>query len=197
MFDALTAFVPGRVVNWWLAMRGKNAMHKVPPWFVRSRYNPLISRRDYMVPARERWRDQQLLGTSGSTIMMDADATVAAMAGVTIRRPLPTSISGSSFSVYGEVKFPLLQWKALARQALRGVIPDEILDRPKKTLFNDHVMRQIDYATLERLLVRPRHRLDGVNYEVLAERIERREMTFHEWIRARDLARIHSFLNAW
>ena len=62
-------------------------------------------------------------------------------------------------------------------------ILDEILDRPKKTLFNDHVMRQIDYATLERLLVRPRHRLDGVNYEVLAERIERREMTFHEWIR--------------
>jgi asparagine synthase (glutamine-hydrolysing) len=198
VFDALTAFVPGRVVNWWLAMRGKNAMHKVPPWFVRSRYNPLISRRDYMVPARQRWRDQQLLGTSGSTIMMDADATVAAMAGVTIRRPLADVDLWEFFlSLRGEVKFPLLQWKALARQALRGVIPDEILDRPKKTLFNDHVMRQIDYPTLERLLVKPRHRLDGVNYEVLAERIERREMTFHEWIRARDLARIHSFLNAW
>ena len=124
MFDALTAFVPGRVVNWWLAMRGKNAMHKVPPWFVRSRYNPLISRRDYMVPARERWRDQQLLGTSGSTIMMDADATVAAMAGVTIRRPLADVDLWEFFlSLRGEVKFPLLQWKALARQALRGVIP--------------------------------------------------------------------------
>ena len=155
MFDALTAFVPGRVVNWWLAMRGKNAMHKVPR-FVRSRYNPLISGRDYMVPARERWRDQQLLGTSGSTIMMDADATVAAMAGVTIRRPLADVDLWEFFlSLRGEVKFPLLQkWKALARQALRGVIPDEILDRPKKTLFNDHVMRQIDYATLERLLGR-------------------------------------------
>jgi hypothetical protein len=95
------------------------------------------------------------------------------------------------------VKFPFLQWKALARQALRGVIPDEILDRKDKTFFNDHVMRQIDYPTLERLLVRPRHRLDGVNYEILAERITRRELDFHEWMRARDLARIHAFLNAW
>ena len=30
VFDALTAFV-GRVVNWWLAMRGKNAMHRCRP----------------------------------------------------------------------------------------------------------------------------------------------------------------------
>ena len=100
-------------------------------------------------------------------------------------------------SLPSEVKYPVLQWKPLARTALRGVIPDEIIDRKKKTLFDDHVMRQIDYATLERLLVRPRHRLNGVNYERLAERIARREMTFHEWIRARELARIHAFLSAW
>lgn len=198
VLEAMTAFVPGRAINWWLAMRGRNAMHKVPPWLARSRYNPWISRRDYMVPARERWRDQQLLGTAGSTIMMDADATIAAMAGVTIRRPLADVDLWEFFlSLRAEVKFPMLRWKALARQALRGVIPDEILDRPKKTLFDDHVMRQIDYPTLERLLVKPRHRIDGVDYDVLAERIERREMAFHEWIRARDLARIHAFLNAW
>ena len=130
--------------------------------------------------------------------MMEGDATVAAMAGVTIRRPLADVDLWEFFlSLRAEVKFPLLRWKALARQALRGVIPDEILDRPKKTLFDDHVMRQIDYPTLERLLVEPRHRIDGVNYDILAERISRREMSFQEWIRARDLARIHSFLNLW
>lgn len=196
--DALTAFVPGRAINWWLALRGQNAMHKVPPWIDRSRYDPWTSRHDYLVPARERWNALQMYGTAGSTITMEADATCAAMAGVTIRRPLADVDLWEFFlSLRAEVKFPVLQWKALARQALRGVIPDEILDRPKKTVFDEHVMRQVDYPTLQRLLVNPRHRLAGVNYDLLAERISRREMGFHEWLRARELARIHAFLNAW
>ena len=77
------------------------------------------------------------------------------------------------------------------------MIPDEIINRRRKTVFDDHVMRQIDYATMERLLVKPKYRLNGVNYERLAERIARREMTFHEWIRARELTRVHAFLSAW
>jgi asparagine synthase (glutamine-hydrolysing) len=196
--SALTAFVPGRAINWLLALRWKNAMHLVPPWIERSRYNPWISRYDFLVPARERWRALQMYGTAGSTLTMEADATVAAMAGVTIRRPFADVDLWEFFlSLPAEVKYPVLQWKSLARDGLRGVIPDEIIDRKKKTLFDDHVMRQIDYATLERLLVKPRHRLRGVNYERLAERIARREMPFHEWIRARELARIHAFLSAW
>ena len=198
MKDALTAFVPGRLVNWWLALRGRNAIHTVPPWISRSRYNPWKTRRDYLEPAGQRWRSLQLLGTTGSTIMMEGDATCAAMAGVTIRRPLADVDLWEFFlSLRAEVKFPRLQWKALARQALRGVIPDEIIDRPKKTLFDEHVMRQVDYPTLERLLINPRHRLDGIDYDVLATRIASREMAFHEWLRARELARVHAFLNQW
>ena len=87
--------------------------------------------------------------------------------------------------------------QALALQALRGVIPDEIIDRPKKTLFDEHVMRQVDYPTLERLLVNPRHRFAGIDYNMLATRIARREMGFYEWLRARELARVHAFLNQW
>ncbi len=195
---AMTAFVPGRAINWVLALRGANAMHMVPPWIESSRYNPWISRYDFMVPARERWRALQMYGTAGSTLTMEADATVAAMAGVTIRRPLADVDLWEFFlSLPAEVKYPVLQWKPLARDALRGVIPDAIIDRKTKTLFDDHVMRQIDYATLERLLVKPRYQLKGVNYARLAERIARREMAFHEWIRARELARIHAFLSAW
>ena len=196
--NALTAFLPGRVVNWLLALQGKNAMHKVPVWIERSRYDPWMSRSDFMVPARERWRALQLYGTAGSTLTMEADATTAAMAGVTIRRPFADVDLWEFFlSLRAEVKFPVLQWKALARDALRGVIPDEIVDRKRKTVFDSHVMRQVDYATLERLLVKPRYRLDGVNYERLAERIERRDLPFHEWLKARELARIHAFLSAW
>jgi len=140
----------------------------------------------------------QLYGTTGSTIMMEADATCAAMAGVTIRRPLADIDLWEFFlSLRAEVKFPRLRWKALARQALRGVIPDEIIDRRKKTLFDDHVMRQVDYPTLERLLVNPRHRFAGIDYDMLATRIARREMGFYEWLRARELARVHAFLNQW
>jgi asparagine synthetase B (glutamine-hydrolysing) len=196
--EALTAFVPGRVVNWWLALRGRNAMSTVPPWYTRSRYNPWKSRGDYLEPAWQRWRALQLYGTTGSTIMMEADATCAAMAGVTIRRPLADIDLWEFFlSLRAEVKFPRLRWKALARQALRGVIPDEIIDRRKKTLFDDHVMRQVDYPTLERLLVNPRHRFAGIDYDMLATRIARREMGFYEWLRARELARVHAFLNQW
>ena len=196
--SALTAFIPGRAINWLLAVRGQNAMHLVPPWIDRSRYNPWMSRHDFMVPARERWRTLQLYGTAGSTLTMEADATTAAMAGVTIRRPFADVDLWEFFlSLRAEVKFPVLRWKALARDALRGVIPDEIVDRRKKTVFDDHVMRQIDYATLERLLLKPRYCLKGVDYARLAERITRREMTFYEWIRARELARIHAFLSAW
>ena len=196
--NAVTAVLPGRAINWWLALRGQNAMHLVPPWLDRSRYDPRMSRFDFMVPARDRWRALQLYGTAGSTLTMEADATTAAMAGVTIRRPFADVDLWEFFlSLRAEVKFPVLNWKALARSALRGVIPDEILDRKGKTFFDDHVMRQIDYPTLERLLVKPRYRLNGINYERLAERIARREMTFPEWIRARELARIHAFLSAW
>ena len=80
---------------------------------------------------------------------------------------------------------------------LRGIVPDEILDRRKKTLFNDHSMTQVDYPTLTRLLVRPRHRMAWVNYDTLARRIEKREFNRFDWFWATDLARIHAFLNAW
>lgn len=198
LFDTLTAFVPGRVVNWSLVRRGKNEMHKAPPWIDRNRYDPRTPRPDYMVPARDRWRALQLWGTQGSTVTMEADATCAAMAGVTIRRPIADIDLWEFFlSLRAEVKFPVLHWKALAKRALRGVIPDEIIDRKKKTVFDQHVMQQVDYPALERLLVQPRHRIPGVNYELLAQRIAGRELAFHEWLRARELARMHAFLNAW
>lgn len=196
--DALSALVPGWLVNRVLVAQGKIQQHMVPEWIDRKRYSLHIPRPDFMLPARERWRSLQLWGTEGSTVTMEADATCAAIAGVTIRRPLADVDLWEFFlSLRAEVKYPVLEWKALARRALRGVIPDEILDRKKKTLFDDHVMQQVDYATLVRLLVRPRHRIAGVDYERLAERLEKRDLGFHEWLRARELARVHAFLNAW
>ena len=74
---------------------------------------------------------------------------------------------------------------------------NEILDRPKKTVFNDHMMQQIDYPTLRRLLVSPTYRVPGVNYERLAERLQREDLGFLDWVRVKELARCHAFLNTF
>jgi hypothetical protein len=39
--------------------------------------------------------------------------------------------------------------------------------------------------------------LKGINYDVLADRIAQRDMTFPEWLRARELAKIHAYLSAF
>jgi hypothetical protein len=64
-------------------------------------------------------------------------------------------------------------------------------------VFDDHIMTHLDYHTLRRLLVRPRHRMPGVDYKRLAQRIERKDLNRFDWFWARDLAWIHAFLNAW
>ena len=198
VLDALTALVPGRLANWYFSRRGPAPGQETPDWLERPKARRSTPRRDFIPSPRERWRDLQLWGTTGSTITMEADAICGFMAGVTIRRPLADVDLWEFFlSLPPEVKFPVLEWKALARRALRGVVPDEILDRPKKTLFNDHVTRQIDYAALRRLVVSPSYRIPGVNYERLAARIERQDFGFMDWIRARELARCHAFLNTF
>jgi hypothetical protein len=58
-------------------------------------------------------------------------------------------------------------------------------------------MQQVDYETMERYLSKPKHRLAKVHYERLQDRIARREVGFMDWIWARELVRIHAFLNRW
>lgn len=191
-------FVPGRLANWYLHRRGLDAPERIPDWLDARKVNEAPFRSDLLPPSRERWRQLQLAGTDGATISIEADEVCAAIAGVTIRRPLADIDLWEFFlSLPAEVKCPDLRFKSLARRLLRGVVPDEILDRKRKTLFDDHVMTQVDYPTLTRLLVQPRHRMAGVDYERLARRIEQRAFNRFDWFWAKDLAWIHAFLNAW
>jgi hypothetical protein len=80
---------------------------------------------------------------------------------------------------------------------LRGVLPDPILDRRRKTYFDDHSLSQVDYPALRRLLVNPRHRMPGVDYERLSRRIDQQDFNRFDWTWAKDLAGIHAFLGAW
>ncbi len=198
VFDALMGLVPGTLANRILVRRGQNSAEQIPSWAAEGTFNPNLPRPDLLPPGWQRYRALQLWGFEGCTVTMDADATCAAIAGVTIRRPLADVDLWEFFlSLPAEVKFPTQEWKSLAKRALRGVVPDEIVDRRKKTFFDSHVESQIDYPLLERLLTAPRHRIGGINYDELARRIRARDLTLLDWLSIRELARVHAFLNAW
>lgn len=194
----LSTFVPGRPANWYLHWRGFDSPQRIPDWLDEHKVNEVPFRRDLLPSSRQRWRQLQLVGTEGATITLEADETCAAIAGVTIRRPMADIDLWEFFlSLPAEIKHPDLRFKILARGKLRGVLPDEILDRRGNTVFDDHIMKNLDYGTLKRLLVEPRHRMPAVDYERLAKRIEQRDLNRFDWFWARDLAGIHAFLNAW
>ncbi len=196
--DALMGFVPGKLANREFVKRGQNSAEQIPTWAAEGVFDPDLPRPDLLPPGWERYRTLQLWGFEGCTVTMDADATCAAIAGVTIRRPLADVDLWEFFlSLPAEVKFPTQEWKSLAKRALRGVIPDEIVDRKGKTFFDSHVESQIDYPLLERLLTAPKHRISGINYDELARRIHRRDLSLLDWMTMRELARVHAFLNAW
>jgi len=191
-------FLPGRLANWYLGQRRLDAPDRIPAWLDARKVNEVPFRGDLLPPSRNRWRELQLAGTTGATVSMEADEACAAMCGVSIRRPLADIDLWEFFlTLPAELKCPDLRFKSRVREFLRGVVPDEILDRTRKTVFNDHVMTQIDYPALSRLLTAPRHRLSGVNYALLAERIERQNFNRFDWFWAKDLAWIHAFLSAW
>lgn len=194
--DVLFTFAPGRLTNWWLGRDRVAPTRRFPRWMRNDRADAQpLARPDLETPSRLRWSILQMAGTEGSTITMEADALCATMAGVHLRRPFADIDLWEFFlSLPAHVKFPTLEWKSLARRALRGVVPDEILDRGKKVVFNSHVLSQVDYPTLRRLLVAPKVRLAGIDYDLLADDLAHERLDFPAWLRARDLAKIHAFL---
>jgi asparagine synthase (glutamine-hydrolysing) len=195
--EVLLTLAPGRAAAAYIEWR-RRAAARIPVWLDPQRVGDGFYRTDLVPGPGERWRRLQLLGTEGSTVTIEAAELCAAIAGVTLRCPFADVDLWEFFlSLPAELKCPDLGHKTLARRLLRGRVPDSVLDRRDKTYFDDHVMAQVDYATLERLLVRPRYRMPGVDYDRLAHRLERRDLNRFEWFWAKDLARIHAFLNAW
>ena len=194
----LEALTPGWLANWYLNIAGLDWPQRIPEWLDARKVNEVPFRADLVPPIRSRWTAQQLLPFGGSTITMEADELCAALNQVTVRRPFADIDLWEFFlSLRAETKFPDLGTKTLVRKLLRGKLPDEILDRRDKTVFDDHVMAQIDYPTLRRFLTAPQYRMKGVNYSLLNRRIERKDFSLIDWFWANDLARIHAFLSLW
>ena len=194
----LAAVIPSRLASWYGGWRDLDAPQRIPDWLDARRANAVPSRADSLPSTRARWSREQLGGFEGSTITMEADELCAALAGITVRRPFADIDLWEFFlSLPAELKCPDLRSKSLVRGLLRGRLPSAILERRGKTVFNDHVMSQIDYAVLRCFLGDPSHRLPGVDYRRLAHRIEQRNLTRFEWFWAQELTRIQAFLRAW
>jgi len=196
--DLLTTFVPGRLANWYFDWRGKSTLRRIPDWMDPRKANEVPYRTDLLPPASRRWGKAQVAGLDLSTITLEAAEVCSVLAGVTVRRPLADIDLWEFFlGMPAEVKCPDLRFKTQARSLLRGRLPDAILDRTDKTYFDDHVIAQVDYPAMKRLFTAPRHRLPGVDYARLAQRLEQGNFNLFDWFWAKDLAWIHAFLNQW
>jgi hypothetical protein len=191
-------FVPGQLANWYLAARALDFPKRIPDWLDSRKVNEMPFRNDLLPPGRDRWSALQVMPLEGCPITMEGVEICNALAGITVRRPFADMDLWEFFlSLRAEIKYPDLRSKTLLRRLARGHVPDAILDRRTKTYFDDHMMKQIDYTLLAQLLVKPTFRVRGVNYERLAVRLERRDLTIIDWMWVNDLVRIHAFVRQW
>lgn len=194
----VSPFIPGRIFNWYLGMRGRDRPKRIPLWLDPSKVDEVPYRSDLLPPGWARWSAVQTSAFEGCPITMEAAEICASVTGVTVGRPFADIDFWEFFlSLPAEIKYPDLKSKTLIRRLLRGKVPDPILDRRDKTAFDDFVMSQIDYSALRRYLVKPKHRMPGVHYDVLASRLEREDFSMRDWFWANDLVRIHAFLDQW
>jgi asparagine synthetase B (glutamine-hydrolysing) len=182
----------GHVINAANRLRGKRSA-LVPEWV-----DVTMATAEDPVPVRERWHRSQLGAFIGPGTSLEAEEICQAVCDVIVRRPW-TDVDLWEFflSLPAEQKFPDLRSKSLVRNLLRSRVPDEILDRTDKTVFDEAGQDRIDYHALGGFLVQPRYHMPGVDYGALARLINDRTLTLLDYQWARDLANIHAFLSQW
>jgi|tagenome__1003787_1003787.scaffolds.fasta_scaffold20954337_3 asparagine synthase (glutamine-hydrolysing) len=186
--------VPGRLTNRYLHWRGVKRAATPPDWITR-RDMTTIPRPDLLTPARRRWADLQTAPFGGSSETLAADDLVSDMHGLDVRRPFADVDLWEFFlSLRAEVKFPDTRRKTLVKGALRGRLPDEILDRRDKTVFGEHLLTHADYGLMRRYLLDPPYRIPGVDYDLLEKRLEQGGFTLFDYTWTRDLTSAHAFL---
>jgi asparagine synthase (glutamine-hydrolysing) len=154
--------------------------------------------RNASVSPRARWTTEQLNMFAGTGIMLDTHDVIVTQQRVDVRRPFAdVDLLEFFLGLRAEVKHGDPRRKGLLRTTLRGRVPDEILDRRDKTVFNEDVLARIDYETLERWLIRPKYRLSYIDYDLLEATLKRRNLELREFIWMKDLAAIQAFLEEW
>jgi asparagine synthase (glutamine-hydrolysing) len=194
LLEMAPPFVATRVARW----RERDYRH-LPMWMDVEKAGGRGYRPDLAIPARRRWSWLQLtsVGAGSASPNMDANEICAAYCGARLRYPLvDVDLWEFLLRLPAEVKFPDRVLKRLVRDAMHGRLPEEILWRRDKTSFDEHVLGTAEYPELRRWILGTNgYRMPGVDYRLLAERLEREELGVFELQRSRDLARIHAFVS--
>jgi asparagine synthase (glutamine-hydrolysing) len=181
-----------------LAARRRRDHRLLPPWVDPGQVGGLGYRPDLALPARRRWREAQVEPLRASPLTLEADDLCAAAFGAHGRKPFAdVDLWELCLCLPAETKFPDEVVKGLLRRAMADRLPERIVWRPDKTSFNDHYLAVAEYDALGRWLVAGDYHLEGVDYGLLGERLERREMNVVELGWANDLARVHAFAGLW
>ena len=190
------SLVSPRLALGYLRARGREDYRQLPEWVDADVAGSPGPRPDLARPARRRWLEHQLAPLVGvGAYSFDADAIVAAVCGVHVRRPLvDVDLWEFVLSLPAEIKFPDALPKSLLRESVRGRLPDALLDRTDKTYFNDFALRTADYDGLRRWALASEARIAGVDYGRLAKRVDARDLNVVELLWAYDLARAHAYL---
>jgi asparagine synthase (glutamine-hydrolysing) len=168
----------------------------LPPWIDLAR----IGRRDarHAISGRRRWAAAQL-PFFGADPTGEADVYSHVLHGIRARRPwADVDVWELFLSLPAQVKFPDFRMKGFTRNALRGVVPDEILDRRDKTYMDRWFEEMaVDYPAVRHWVSRPGFRVTGVDYDRLGVELEREQMPLAHYLWARDLAATHAFVDLW
>ncbi len=189
---AVRSVTPDRILAATDRVRGLRPS-RVPAWI-----DPRLATLEEPLPVRERWRQTQLGAFIGPGVSLEAEEVCQAVCRVQSRKPW-TDVDLWEFflSLPAEQKFPDLRSKALVRDLLRGHVPDAILDRKDKTVFDAAALTKIDYPILRTHLVAAEFHMPGVDYRQLQQILERQHMTALDYMWARSLATVHAFLSNW
>ena len=168
----------------------------LPSWIDLDR----IGRRDaaHALPARRRWASAQL-PFFGADPVGEADVYSHALYGIRARRPwADVDVWEFFLGLPAEVQFPDYRMKGFARDALRGEVPDEILDRRDKTYMDRWFEEMgVDYPAVRHWVSKGDFRINGVDYRKLGVELERGQMPLASYLWARDLAAAHAFVDLW
>ncbi len=189
-------FTPSRLEALRIRRRGPAARVGLPAWVDPAR----VTRAELAQPVagRDRWAAAQLAALGGPGLTMEADEICQEVSGIMSRRPWADVDLFEFFaSLPAETKYQGRRRKDLVRLLMRGRLPDSVLNRPTKTLFNASILARIEYEELRRWLLDPPVRVVGIRYDLLAERLGREDLSLIEYQWAKDLACVQAFLALW